>query len=357
MKTIGLIVATTIMAESNAQTLDWHRLPDLPDSLGRAGMFAGVTSGRHVVAGGANFPAGYPWEGGKKAWHDDVYVLHPGAEEWETSTVRLPVGLGYGVTGSYNDRIYLVGGSTPTEHRSDVLVLHWDNNTLQLDSGPSLPQPLANMAGTSVGSLLVVVGGMESPTGPPLNVCYGLDMENPDAGWFPLPTWAGEARLFPVTGSYAGELYMFSGETTWTTEKGTSRRHVLEDVHRFTPIHENGVWTGQWTPLGDMPKGVSAGANPAPLIDGQMLFWGGVDRLTALHTDPPNHPGIDRTLVWYNPADDLWSFGTETEKPGSRVTLPTVLWNEKTYYISGEIRPGVRTPEILGLGDQTGGSQ
>ena len=34
-----------------------------------------IACGALLVAGGTNFPEKMPWEGGKKVWYDDVYVL------------------------------------------------------------------------------------------------------------------------------------------------------------------------------------------------------------------------------------------------------------------------------------------
>ena len=51
----------------------WEKLPPLPDALGVAAPFAGVSGGALLVAGGANFPDKMPWEGGKKVWHDRVW--------------------------------------------------------------------------------------------------------------------------------------------------------------------------------------------------------------------------------------------------------------------------------------------
>ena len=59
--------------------LEWGRLPDLPDREGFAGVFSGVVSEGEedflVVAGGANFPDGRPWEDGKKIYYDGIYIL------------------------------------------------------------------------------------------------------------------------------------------------------------------------------------------------------------------------------------------------------------------------------------------
>lgn len=349
ISTLGLIIATTITYRVSAQDDSGQpSLPPLPDVLGRAGMFAGVAGEHLVVAGGANFLAEMPWEGGKKKWHDDIFVLQNGSDHWEKSTLKLPAGLGYGVSGSYQGRVFLVGGSTASAHHDQVTILQWENNTLTLAEGPKLPSTLANMAGTTVGSLLLIVGGMVTPDGRPQAICYGLDMDDLETGWFELPNWDGEARIFPVTGSYGGNFYLFSGETNWKTEKGVSRRYILQDAHRFTPEKKQGKWSGHWRKLGDIPRGMSAGANPAPLLGGDRFFFsGGVDRVTALHTDAKSHPGIDGTIIWYDPENDLWSRGADEKINPARVTLPSVEWNGNVYYISGEIKPGVRTADHL----------
>ena len=75
--------------------LIWDRLPDLPDREGFAGVFSGIVKegGEEflVVAGGANFPEGRPWEDGKKVYYDAVYVLPlKKGGEWRVSEVKLP---------------------------------------------------------------------------------------------------------------------------------------------------------------------------------------------------------------------------------------------------------------------------
>jgi N-acetylneuraminic acid mutarotase len=62
--------------------LKWDGLPPLPDALGVAGPFTGVSGDALLVAGGANFLDGAPWEGGRKVWHDAVYVLADPAGAW-----------------------------------------------------------------------------------------------------------------------------------------------------------------------------------------------------------------------------------------------------------------------------------
>ena len=66
--------------ESEAQkpeAITWEELPELPNTVGLGGAFAGVSNGALIVAGGANFPDKPEWEGGTKVWYDAIYILTP----------------------------------------------------------------------------------------------------------------------------------------------------------------------------------------------------------------------------------------------------------------------------------------
>ena len=84
MKSVQSIAAVLIFSallgalghsSASAEPLEWSELKPLPDEFGFAGPFAGTSGGALIVAGGANFPDGYPWDGGKKVYHDRIFVL------------------------------------------------------------------------------------------------------------------------------------------------------------------------------------------------------------------------------------------------------------------------------------------
>src|SRR5688500_12009830 len=77
-------------------SLGWRDLAPLPDAIGFAGPFAGTSNGALVVAGGANFPVGPPWEGNPKVWHDRIFVLVEPGGQWRQVEQRLARPLGYG---------------------------------------------------------------------------------------------------------------------------------------------------------------------------------------------------------------------------------------------------------------------
>ena len=80
-----------------SDVLRWEPLPPLPDPQGFAGAYVGVAGDALLVAGGANFPGGRPWDGAPKVWYDDVFVLPAPDKPWRTGW-KLPRPLGYGVS-------------------------------------------------------------------------------------------------------------------------------------------------------------------------------------------------------------------------------------------------------------------
>ena len=100
------------LEEQGTEGLEWGTLPDLPDTPGYGGPYAGTHNDALIVAGGANFPDAPPWEGGKKVWHDRIFVLEKDATKWRTLDVTLPRPLAYAATVSTADGIYVLGGET-----------------------------------------------------------------------------------------------------------------------------------------------------------------------------------------------------------------------------------------------------
>ncbi|MCK5940950.1 MAG: sodium:solute symporter, partial [Planctomycetes bacterium] len=110
------------------ERLRWRELPSLPDTPGLGGPFVGVHRGDLVVAGGANFPDAPPWQGGRKAWHDRVYVLDRDADAWRLAG-RLPAARAYGGCASTSYGIALLGGNDAERTYADCSLLTIDEAT------------------------------------------------------------------------------------------------------------------------------------------------------------------------------------------------------------------------------------
>ncbi|RAJ93121.1 hypothetical protein LX87_04633 [Larkinella arboricola] len=344
-----ILVMLTALKTVAQPAIEWTELPALPGGKGWAGMYAGVSHGALICLGGANFPEKYPWEGGKKKWYDEIYVLADG-KNWQKATEKLPVPAGYGVTVSYQNTVILIGGSNENSHLNRVMGYEWNGKRLQTSQYPDLPTSLANMAGTLVGDVIVIAGGSVSPTGAALKKCYVLDLKNRSAGWQEIEPWPGPERLFPVCTVYQGDFYLFGGETVGLNSKGEKYRSILLDAYRLRLDRKNGQWAASWQLLAPMPRGMSAGGTVLPILNNdRFLFWGGVDAVTAAYKHPASHPGIIQSLLYYFPETDSWEFIGEQTRIPSRVTLPVVFWNNQWVYVSGEIKPGIRTPSVVSV--------
>jgi N-acetylneuraminic acid mutarotase len=321
--------------------LVWDTLPSLPDARGVAGPFAGVSGGALIVAGGANFPEGAPWEGGKKVWHEAIYVLPDPAGAWKTVS-RLPRPLAYGVSLTTARGIVCAGGSDAERNMADVFLLTWDGRDIQFKSLAALPLPCANACGAVLGETLYVAGGEEKPGATAaLKTFWSLDMADAKAQWKELPAWPGSARTLAAGGAQADAFYLMGGVSLAAGADGKPVRTYLKDCYRFDPKK------GTWERIADLPKAVAAAPSPAPAAgQSHLLLLGGDDGSKVGFQPVAQHPGFSRQIWAYHTITDTWRVMGEV--PAAQVTVPAVLWQGRFVVPSGEIRPGVRSPSVQG---------
>jgi N-acetylneuraminic acid mutarotase len=190
----------------------WRELAEMPEGSGRGGAFGGVVGGALVVAGGAHFPDGMPWEGGVKVWSDEIFVLDVAGGDWRSGG-RLPGARGYGVSVSVGEGLLLIGGSDEREHHASCWILvAGERGELEVEEFPALPVALADMAGARVGDVIYVAGGTRAPgVTEAERGFYAIDLGRVGEGWRALEPLPGEGRLLPVAGARDGAFYLFSG--------------------------------------------------------------------------------------------------------------------------------------------------
>ena len=342
-------VATELLAQT---TPELSNLPPLP-STGWAGMYAGTSSNALFCMGGTNFLDKKPWEGGKRNISKEIYMLAGEASQWVKLNDELDYSMAYGVSASYKNKFFLVGGITEAgKILSQVYTLEWDGEKLNKEFYPELPFPLAYMCGSIVNDFLIVAGGMDA-----MSIlskqCFALDLLNLDKGWTVLPDIPGRERMLAVCTSFNTNFYLFSGETKTSNSYGEYYRDILQDAYSLSILRDNNHTSLRWIKLATMPKGMSAGASPAPALNNSaILLWGGVDAVTALHEIPATHPGISNEVFNYLPGTDKWEFAGKLTTEDARVTLPVVYWKNQWVYLSGEVRPGVRDNAVITIGDK-----
>ena len=300
-------------------------------------MFAGVSGGELIAAGGANFPDKKPWEGGKKMWHDTIFVLEKPDGAWKRAG-KLPRPLGYGVSATWRESVVCVGGSDTSRHYADCFRLEWRGDKLETKPLPPLPKPIANASGALLGDTFYIAGGAEKPDSTrALKTFYALDLAAAQLAWRELEPWPGAARMLAVAAVQDGSFFLVSGADLSPDADGKPVRTYLKDAYRFTPGKG-------WKRIADLPRAAVAAPSPAPTLgETQFLVVSG-DDATQLATPQQQHKGFPRTTLSYNTRTDRWSESAPTLAP--RVTVPTAQWNGAWIIISGEQRPGVRSPEV-----------
>ena len=333
---LSLLLAGLAHADA-APPFAWHDLPPLPDALGVAGPFAGESGLHLLVAGGANFPDGPPWEGGKKVWHDTVYALNTSGT-WRVAG-QLPGPRGYGVSVQTDEGVICAGGSDAARHYAEVFRLRLRGGDLTQEALPNLPMPLADAAGAKVQRTLYLAGGAGAPGEKQASArLFALDLDQPSAGWKELEPLPAQARIQPFAASLDGAFFLGGGAALEPNATGTITRAYLRDTWRYKPGEG-------WKRLADLPHPLAAAPTPAPAVGpSHFAVFGGNDGSKAGFQPVSAHPGFNPTILLYHTLSNTWApFG---EMPGARVTTPVVTWQGRWVIPSGEMRPGVRSPDV-----------
>lgn len=350
MKTSAALLLLSVLVNChgnmNTPAARMSALAPLPDPHGFAGMFAGVSGGALICAGGANFPDKPLSQGGVKAWHDGVYVLDAPGQAWRTAG-RLPYVNGYGVSATWRDAVVIAGGGDAGQNFRECHVMRWDGKRLSFFPLPPLPVATANACGALVGDSLIVAGGQETPSSvAALSRCFVMDLGAADRKWREI-AWPRGApgRILAVAAAHDGWFYLFSGADLIRNAGGQAERRYLSDAWRYR--EDEG-----WQRLADLPHAVAAAPSPAmPAGRGMLVIAGGVwpEFLASLPQQAP-HPGFSRSKIAYDIGADRWvsidDLGGSASAP-PRVTAPLVPWQDRYVVASGEIAPGVRTPTVL----------
>lgn len=361
-----IILSCAALPQAVAETpeqLSWSTLPELPTPLGLGGPYAGVSNGTLIVAGGANFPDGPPWEDppGEKVWHDEIYIYSPAESKWLTGSQletpsRLPRSLAYGVSISMDDALLLIGGEEDGEPVADVLRLRWNSapRAMAIDSLPPLPRPSSYLAGGRIGSTIYIAASHRSEGARQLDTksFWALDLAPGEKKlqWKELPAWPGPPRHKAIAAvQAAGEdqqfFYLFGGENPAFNAEGeadTAAFEYFQDAYRFDPKEQTWREISGTAKAPIEPANARAVAAAAAIDLGQshiLVFSGATGE--GIELPPQDRPPFPKHVLAYHTITDRWTL--VGEMPQEVVTTTAVRWNDRIVIPSGEVRPGIRT--------------
>lgn len=313
----------------------WTALPDFPQPPGVAGLIAGVHQGVLIAAGGANFPDRMPWEGGVKQYYDRIYVLRPGDKAWSPAGT-LPTPRGYSAVVSLPNGVLVIGGENGPTLLSDVLLLQWTGSGVAIRQAAALPVPLTSGAAVVANGRVYLAGGYapgEFRTS--RSEFWSLDLEDPNARWQSLPSWPGPPRAMATIAALRGSIYLLSGLEVKAGADGKAQSTYLVDAYRYDRDET-------WTRLPDLPWSTIAAPSPAPVdpVSGRIFVLGGVDGRQV--GKMPREAQVPEDILAYDAPTGAWHLWPQ-RWPQAVVTTPTFAQGNRWYFISGEIKAGVRT--------------
>lgn len=341
---LSLPIAATlaIAPASSAESFLLETLPQVPDPIGFAGAFAGIHRGHLLAGGGANFPDGVmPWNGGRKVWHTRVFSLdlNDPSATWKAAG-NLPGPNGYGISLTLPDGVLIIGGSDEKRHLSEVSLMTLDDQgRAAFRPMPALPGPLAQMCGALIGRTVHLCGGIPSPAATEaLAAHWTLDLDAPEKGWQTAPPLPAAGRIL-ATAASCGEAFIVAGGCSLAADaSGKATRTYLRDAWKFS--------RGSWSRLADLPRAAVAAASPAPTRGASFFIVSGDDGAQTGLASPADHKGFPPDVLSCESATGTWSRAGDLTSPPP-VTLPAVPWKDGFILFNGEVKPGVRTPQVL----------
>ena len=367
---------------SLTQRVSIQKMIGIPDAEpvfapGVSACYGGVIDDLLLIAGGCNFPDLPLTEGGKKRYYKGIYAANRTADSvlaWR-KVGELPVAAAYGTTMPIPGGLVFAGGMNEAGSLSSVyrLTLSDDKQSVILDTLPSLPFNMDNMGGVTVGDQLFVIGG--NVNGKPSHSLYSMAVNRLNETWTQEPSFPGDARVQPACAaqfSEGGSIYMWGG---FAPSVDGSSATLSTDGYCYSLA--NRTWTPLGMPIGNDSVSISLGGGGAvTLNDSLIACLGGVnkdiflealrrgeglqkaivsrhtqevDRFKAADSIYLSHPAdwyrFNSKVLVYNTRRNCW---TELLQHPSvaRAGVAIVCSGDTLFSICGELKPGIRTPEI-----------
>lgn len=320
-------------------------------SLGVSACYAGQIGDYLVVAGGCNFPeAGKP-----KKYYAGVYAARMDRATLQWRLVGfLPEPAAYGATVACGDSLLFLGGNNTDHALAAVYSVRLDSagTDVLINRLTDLPATADNMAVALVGNDVFVVGGNQNGKPSADVLRYKLGASTVSSADLRIP---GAPRVQPVAAAYNDKLYVWGG---FYADGEQSKVHTDGYVYDVN-AKEWGALSAPRSADGEEMT-LSGGIAWA---DGDHLYaTGGVNRTIFLDAISGRYECVKKDdylkqpIDWYKFSGNLYvfdavagqwlttTFANQALARAGAQAVPTPLG---VYYIGGELKPALRTPQIV----------
>lgn len=324
-------------------------------SLGVSACYAGQIGDYIVMAGGCNFPTP-----GNKTYYAGIYAapLDNTVLRWQLVGF-LPEPAAYGATIASGDSLLFVGGNNSDHSLNTVYSIHLNaaGDRAEVRRMADLPCTVDNMAAAIDRGNVYIVGGNQN--GKASAGVLMTDIKTENYVWSNLCTMPSSPRVQPVCAANNGKLYVWGGFFADGEKSVVSTNGLCLDT---TVPYTDKAWTsieGPRSPKGE-PMTLSGGV---AWTDGNKVFaTGGVNKDIFLDAISGRYEHVKKayyllqSIEWYSFSGNLHELDLVTQKwkpthfadkalaRAGAMAVPTTLG---TFYIGGELKPSVRTPQIV----------
>ncbi len=332
-------------------------MPSLEEGFekGVSACYGAIYNDTLYVAGGCNFPEKPVTEGGIKRYYKGI--LKTASQQVDKTTRwekvgEMPATSAYGANIQCDDKWIIAGGMNENGATKKVICINLNDNC-SVENLPELPYAIDNTAGTSVDGKIFVVGG--NADGKSSAMVFVLDLNNLDLGWKELTVMPSRGRVQPVCAATKDALYVWGGFSP-SDENG--------DAVAYTDGLKYDFATNTWELLPDVmadnEKITFTGGTMTSIDENTMVAAGGVNRdifedaisgryelvskADYMHKAPEWYK-FNQYLMIYDVEKKAWKT-LDKNKIYARAGALILSSEKGIFYIGGELKPGVRTPEI-----------
>ena len=323
-----IILFMAVLFASCGRGCGLSSMPSLP-GIGLSGLYAGCLDGKLVVAGGCNFPDKPVTEGGRKKFYDEIWTLE--GDAWRLSG-HLPAPSAYAAYVSRGDTLFVIGGADTEGTHDTVWALTEDGITaLQ-----PLPKPIEQAAWCDSPQGIYVAGGLSNGDGS-LGVFLFDGSVWTEVAQLPRPIVQGIAM---VSG---GRLCIWGGYDP-------SCRYALTCGYALDP--ESGIWdilpdAGVTFVGSSIVGGFAFGGCDATVMSDALKLSS--DKVREYQSQPQEYYRFRGEVLRLDADTMEWDRVIESGHL-ARAGAAVAQVGKQVIFAGGEIKPGVRTPEVWSIG-------
>lgn len=320
-----LLASVSLIAKEHTPNMLFERpieIACIPHEFGVAGAFSGLSNDALVVAGGSWFSS----ESGPRIYGDSIYVCVKKRGEfiWRVSGT-LPSPVAYGASVQTTEGILCLGGENDEIPSAKVYMLKWnpENGSVSFDEYPDLPAPATKLSAALIDKTVYVISGKRF---------WRFDLQKRE--WQTLPDVPFVERQGAVMVSQNNGfnecLYLIGG-------KG---EYYRDDMWSYDPSQPE---NHRWESLPATPYPLSS----APALsygDSQLFVFSGS---TGSDMSPDGEFKFPKDILSFNTETKTWSVAGELDQ--GKISANAILWDGKVFIPGGEIRPKVRTNNVVSI--------